>query len=582
MFSTIYEVAMFNAKNHKQLNMFDPWVHLGPKRRKELDKSWAGLFRHKILMTLPVDELSKHYHSSNGRPSKEMYAMLGMMVLQQMHDLTDEQAVEQYSFNIKYHYALDITGFSDSQAYVSLRTIWKMRQLLIQENLHDVLFKKINQKLAKIFKVDFKHQRLDSVHIQSNMRHLGRISLFCRTIKKFLNNLKRQHRGQFDKLDNSLTARYLNKQEEAVFALVKPSQSSGTLNQIAQDIFCLIDEFKTKDVSSMDSFKLLIRLFQEQCIIEEHDGEELVAAKPNKDVPSDSLQNPSDPDAGYSGHKGKGYSVQVMETYNDGNRPKKLSLLTHIDVKSADNSDAHALIPAIEDTKFESMAPDEVLADSLYGSDDNHVAAKREHGVEVISPLRNPPQGLSLVDFKTNDSGEIVRCPEGQVPFKVRFKKRFSASFLTSLCSKCPRIEQCPVSIDRKATYYRYTVKDVRLAKRREYENSTMFQDKYRFRAGVEATMSEYDRVTGVKKLRVRGLKAVTYAAVMKAIGINIKRAAAFICKQTRCDPNLSPGVLILLFCAQIVHVKEQFQVLLGKITTCLVNNDQKLIFSRI
>lgn len=573
---------MFNAKNHKQLNMFDPWEHLGPKRRKELDKSWAGLFRHKILKTLPVDELSKHYHSSNGRPSKEMYAMLGMMVLQQMHDLTDEQAVEQYSFNIKYHYALDITGFSDSQSYVSLRTIWKMRQLLIQENLHDVLFKKINKKLAKIFKVDFKHQRLDSVHIQSNMRHLGRISLFCRTIKKFLNNLKRQHRGQFDKLDKSLTARYLNKKEEAVFALVKPSQSKGTLNQIAHDIFSLINEFKTKDVSSMDSFKLLIRLFQEQCIIDERDGEKLVAAKPNKDVPSDSLQNPSDPDAGYSGHKGKGYSVQVMETYNDGNQPKRLSLLTHIDVKSADNSDAHALIPAIEDTKFESIAPDEVLADSLYGSDDNHVTAKQKYGVTVISPLRNPPHGLSLVDFNTNDSGEIVRCPEGQVPFKVRFKKRFSASFLTSLCSKCPRLEQCPVSIDRKAAYYRYTLKDVRLAKRREYEHSTTFQDKYRFRAGVEATMSEYDRVTGVKKLRVRGLRAVTYAAVMKAIGINIKRAAAFMCKQATCDPNVSPGGLMIRFSAQIVHVKEQFQVLFKKFITCLVNNDQILLFSQI
>jgi hypothetical protein len=31
-----------------------------------------------------------------------------------------------------------------------------------------------------------------------------------------------------------------------------------------------------------------------------------VVVKPNKEVPSDSLQNPSDPDAGYCGHKGKG------------------------------------------------------------------------------------------------------------------------------------------------------------------------------------------------------------------------------------------------------------------------------------
>ncbi len=45
---------------------------------------------------------------------------------------------------------------------------------------------------------------------------------------------------------------------------------------------------------------------------------------------------------------------------------------------------------------------------------------------------------------------------------------------------------------------------------------------------GVQAaTMSEYDRRTGVKQLRVRGLKAVKFCATLKALGINIFRAAA-------------------------------------------------------
>jgi hypothetical protein len=43
----------------------------------------------------------------------------------------------------------------------------------------------------------------------------------------------------------------------------------------------------------------------------------------------------------------------------------------------------------------------------------------------------------------------------------------------------------------------------------------------------VEATMSEFDRRTGVKKLRVRGMPAVRFCARMKAIGLNILRAAA-------------------------------------------------------
>jgi len=39
--------------------------------------------------------------------------------------------------------------------------------------------------------------------------------------------------------------------------------------------------------------------------------------------------------------------------------------------------------------------------------------------------------------------------------------------------------------------------------------------------------MSEYNARTGVKRLRVRGLKAVRFCAMLKAIGINIFRATA-------------------------------------------------------
>jgi len=519
---------MFYVKNHKQLNIFDKWAYLGAKRRKELDQSWAGLFRNKILQTLPVEELRKHYHEINGRPTKELYSMLGMMILQQMHDLTDEQVVEQFSFNIKWHYALNITSTSDAYSYVSLRSIWEMRRILTTEDLHQVLFEKITKKLAKIFKVDLKKQRIDSVHIKSNMRHLGRISLFCRTIKKFLVNLKRHQRSLFDHLDDSLRSRYLNKKEEAVFALVKPSESHNTLSQLAQDMYILVNTFSAKATTkNMDSFKLLARLFQEQCIIEEHDGEKLVLAKPNKDVPSDSLQNPSDPDAGYSGHKGQGYSVQVMETYNTDSENKKLPLITYIDVQSANNSDAQALIPALDKAKSQGLGPDEVLADTAYGSDDNVVKAKEDYDVEVVAPLKNEPKGLSLADFTLDDHGYIVKCPQGKSPDRNNFKKRFSSLFTTQ-CNDCSLLKECPVLTGKKGRYYRYTLKAVRLAKRRCYEQSAKFRDRYRFRAGVEATMSEYDRRTGVKKLRVRGGPAVAFAAFMKALGINIKRAAAF------------------------------------------------------
>ena len=50
--------------------------------------------------------------------------MMGVMILQQMHDLTDEQTVEQFCFNIQWHFALNITNVNDAAAYICPRSIW--------------------------------------------------------------------------------------------------------------------------------------------------------------------------------------------------------------------------------------------------------------------------------------------------------------------------------------------------------------------------------------------------------------------------------------------------------------------------
>jgi hypothetical protein len=63
---------MFDVKNHKQVNIFDPWDHLGPQGRKLLDDSWAGVFQQEIPPVLPVDQLWKHCHDLFGKPTREL------------------------------------------------------------------------------------------------------------------------------------------------------------------------------------------------------------------------------------------------------------------------------------------------------------------------------------------------------------------------------------------------------------------------------------------------------------------------------------------------------------------------------
>jgi len=317
---------MIHVKDHKQYDMFSPFEHLGPKRLALLESSWAHLFREEILHTLPVEKLFPLFDGLKGRPTKELYAMLGIVLLQQMEDLTDEEAVRQFAFNIMWHYALNVTDPSDVSSYVSPRTLWTMRDRVGRRGLEQSLFENVTDALKRLFDLDPSKQRLDSVHIFSNMAHLGRIRLFVKTIRKFLVNLKRHHANFYPSL-GEVASRYEEK-NDGQFA-VNPSESSRTLQQVGNDCFVLVERFKDrKAVVDMASYQLLVRLFNDQCVLEKTDAATQVVVKPNQEVSSASLQNPSDPDAGYCGHKGKGFQVQVMETYSpDKSQP---NLITHV------------------------------------------------------------------------------------------------------------------------------------------------------------------------------------------------------------------------------------------------------------
>ena len=114
---------MFYTKDHKSIDMIDQFAFLGEKRRRLLDNSWAKIFREEILHNLPADKLTGVYHEFFGRPTKEIYAMLGIMILQQMEDFSDEEAVQQFAFNIKWHYALNVTNASDCHSYICPKTL---------------------------------------------------------------------------------------------------------------------------------------------------------------------------------------------------------------------------------------------------------------------------------------------------------------------------------------------------------------------------------------------------------------------------------------------------------------------------
>jgi len=531
---------MITLRDHRSGDLFDPWEFLGTKRRELLDRSWAGVFREHLLAHLPVGELMPHFRESFGRPSKDLYAILGALVLQQLHDLTDKEAVEAIAFNMAWHYALDIRCESD--AYVCERTLRNDRQLVMERRLDEMLFRGLTDQLVRALGVDASRQRIDSTAIRSNMRTLTRLGILVETASKFLRELTRALPYLHAMVDPEIVRVYVDRKGDGCFEFSKPSASKRRLPEAARTLYGLVKQFEDTSAVELESYCLLVRVLDEQCEVDE--DADAVTMKAPGEVPCDSIQNPADPDASYNAHRGQGYAAQIMETYT-GNEPSDgeedgpsapPDLITHVSLHDMTQHDKAALTPALQDLSERELTPTAMLGDTHYGSRENieEVAAK---GVELIAPA-HPPKGakqgrLTLEQFEVDEQGIIVRCPEGHCPIAAHAgRTRLEARFDDGQCKLCPQRMRCPAYCTAKGTRrsrWQYTRERVSMRSRRLQEQNGAFTDRYRWRAGIEGTMSRLKHQMGLADLRVRGFSAVRYRVFLRALGLNIHRAAASV-----------------------------------------------------
>ena len=84
---------MRNIQDHTSGELFSIWDHLGKRRLERLQHSWPEVFRNHVLLKLPAVELSESFDPSIGRPTIDLPVVLGVIILQQMFNLTDRETV---------------------------------------------------------------------------------------------------------------------------------------------------------------------------------------------------------------------------------------------------------------------------------------------------------------------------------------------------------------------------------------------------------------------------------------------------------------------------------------------------------
>jgi Transposase DDE domain len=516
---------MIHAVDPRQNRLFDPFEGLiPPAGRRILSEGWQGVFRHVLLEEMPVGELAQHFSPTMGAPTKELFAMAGLVFLADFFDWSLHDAVEAYIFRIDVQYALNL----EPGVAVSGRTLERYQKLFRDDELAARVFHDVTTRLADELELDITQQRLDSTHVFSHMASFGRTKLMAVAIKRFLTQVIRHDPARYDALPEALRLRY-QAAESQLFAGAKDAEARRrSRQQAAEDLLWIIEHFAAVEtITGRSSYKALVTILHQQCDVT--DGEVAVKAKTGGDC----LQNPSDPDATYDGHKGPGYQVQITETCSPDN---VVQLITGALPQTAAESDAAAVVPMLDQLEAAGLMPEAMLADTIYGSDDN-VREAEKRGVELVAPIpgrppTNDPRALTLDDFAVDErTGGVTACPAGHAPLAVDRDTEAETTRIempATACQGCPFRDACPIQRTRDDHYeLEFSDQDLRLAGRRREQETAVFDQRYARRAGIESTNSGLKNRLGLDRLRVRGRGSVSRVILHKVAGWNVLRAAA-------------------------------------------------------
>ena len=175
---------------NSQLNLFTYTQNfLNERQKKEFEKStnWHNVFRTQILERIDEELFSRFYHDSFGAPNASIRVLIGMNILKEAFNWSDEQLFMQCLFNLQVRYALGLDNIDDP--IPAEFTYYQLRRRIVQWNMEgeEDILKEVFARLTKDqileFNVDAKRVRMDSKLLGSNIKWYTRYELIHETLR---------------------------------------------------------------------------------------------------------------------------------------------------------------------------------------------------------------------------------------------------------------------------------------------------------------------------------------------------------------------------------------------------------------
>jgi hypothetical protein len=264
------------------------------------------------------------------------------------------------------------------------------------------------------------------------------------------------------------------------------------------------------------------------------------------------LASPYDTDARWAA-KGTelfwlGYKLHLTETCDDPTddtdqaKRQAPNLITNVHTTDATVPDNAATVPIHQDLAYQDLAPARHYLDSGYPSVPNMLAARRNHGITMITPLLGDSSrqtktgnGYSRDNFVIDYDTRSATCPQGQKSATWNHGihdgiEKIYITFPQRACWTCDAQPQCTTS---KARQRGLTIYPRELHEIQQAQRTNSWRADYQRRAGIEGTMNQAANTVGLRKARYRGLKKVELEHYMAATAINLIRLDAYLTDQT-------------------------------------------------
>jgi len=508
----------FRANGYQQLGLNDRLINLTERERRILDASWAKPFAEKIFPRIDESRFDVLYCSDNGRPNTPVNVIIGALILKELMRDTDEELLDEVTFDSRYQYALHLTSYDEIP--FSDRTVSRFRERLYLHELdtgEDLLKGEIEHlasEFSKMMKINGKLKRMDSAMVSSNCKKMGRLELMYTCVANMVKAIVSA--GESSVLPKHLLE-YTKENKNSVCYRLDSDEVLARQEEVAKDAMELY-KIAMHMQYGRDELRLLERLLADQT----DNG----VLKKGKAIQPDSLQNPSDEDATFRRKAGKehhGYVVNVVEDCGDTK-----NIITHYDYDVNRHSDIAFADDAIAKLGIQKEQV-VIIADGGYASAANFESAKKNNIELIATNLTGEKPPSIITEFHIGENSCIV-CPEGCTSGSSNYseaKGQFRAHFDKATCECCSRCQECPVALQKKTSLLTLSQATIERARYAAKLSTEEYKEYARKRNGVEGIPSILRRRYGIDRIPVRGLLRTKVWIGFKIGAINVKRVIA-------------------------------------------------------